>query len=258
MAVSTIKPLILYGIISTPNPLKVAIILHELKLPYTVSNIDFHQVKTPALTNLNPNGRMPALTDPNTGLTIWESGAIIEYLIATYDNNNDNGGERKLSFEPGSADHWHAIQWLYFQISGQGPYFGQAVWFRHRHPEELPSALERYEKEIRRVCGVLEGWLGGKLGQGQEQGSSGDVGSSGKVRKYLVGEKYSFADLAFIPWHGYVQGLIDAGTTGKYDEEKEFPHMHAWMERLMARDAVKDAMAAKAAAAKEKAEREAK
>ncbi|PGH35646.1 glutathione S-transferase [[Emmonsia] crescens] len=243
------KPLILHGTLLGPNPFKVALILRELNLPYTVNPLDFADVKTPAVTSLNPNGRIPALTDPNTGLTIWESGAIIEYLVATYDTR----AERKLlSFEPGTADHWHAIQWLHFQMSGQGPYFGQAFWFRNNHPEKVPSALERYENEMRRVCGVLDGWLAGELGAG-----SGEDGG-GRERKYLVGEKCSFADLAFIPWQGYVKGLIDAGTYGEFDEKKEFPHMHAWFERLRGREAVKEVFAEKAAAVKEKAEREAK
>lgn len=47
-------------------------------------------------------------------------------------------------------------------MSGQGPYFGQAVWFHKFHPEQVPSAIERYEKEILRVVSVLDGLLEGK------------------------------------------------------------------------------------------------
>ncbi|EER38430.1 glutathione transferase [Histoplasma capsulatum var. duboisii H88] len=241
------KPLVLHGKLIGPNPFKVALILGELNLPYTIDPIELADVKTPAVISLNPNGRLPALTDPNTGLTIWESGAIIEYLVATY----DNGPKRKLSFEPGSVDYWHAIQWLHFQMSGQGPYFGQSFWFQNHHPEILPSAITRYENEARRVCSVLDGWLGGRLGV-----SGGGIG---KERKYLVAEKCSFADLAFIPWQENVQKCIRYGADGgAFDQEKEFPHMHAWLERIKGREAVKKAFVARAEAKKGQTEREVK
>lgn len=74
------KPLVLYGGKHGPNPMKVSILLHELALPYTVAAIDFSNVKSPEYLAINPNGRIPALHDPNTELTLWESGAIVEYL----------------------------------------------------------------------------------------------------------------------------------------------------------------------------------
>ena len=118
---STIQPLTLYGR-DGPHPPKVAMLLTLLSIPHTTNPISFADVKSPAFLAINPNGRMPALHDPNTDITIWESGAIIEYLVETYDK------ERKLSFERGSKEDWMARQWLYFQVSGQGPYFGQVVW----------------------------------------------------------------------------------------------------------------------------------
>ncbi|KKZ62015.1 hypothetical protein EMCG_03476 [[Emmonsia] crescens] len=126
-------------------------------------------------------------------------------------------------------------------MSGQGPYFGHAFWFRNNHPEKVPSALGRYENETRRVCRVLGGWLAGELGAG-----SGEDGG-GRERKNLVGEKYSIADLTFIPCQGYVKGLIDAGAYGESDEKKEFPHMQTWFERLRGREAVKEVFAEKEA-----------
>jgi len=75
---ATIKPLLLYGGVLGPNPGKVSFILHELAVPYTVVKVAFQDVKKPEYTAINPNGRLPAIHDPNTGLTLWESGAIIE------------------------------------------------------------------------------------------------------------------------------------------------------------------------------------
>lgn len=69
------------------NPGKVAIVLHELSVPYESILFPLSDIKTPEYLSINPNGRLPALHDPNfgtEGITIWESGAIIEYLIGTY------------------------------------------------------------------------------------------------------------------------------------------------------------------------------
>ncbi|KAJ6088361.1 hypothetical protein N7486_009622 [Penicillium sp. IBT 16267x] len=71
-----------------------------------------------------PNGRLPAIYDPNTDLRLWESGAIVEYLVERYDTS------RKISFESGSMEAQLARQWLFFQASGQGPYYGQACRFK--------------------------------------------------------------------------------------------------------------------------------
>ena len=103
-----------------PNPPRVAIMLEELNLPYEFQPITFSDVTNPAYLAINPNGRLPAIYDPNTDLTLWESGAIVEYLIERYDTT------RKISFEPGSNEGQLARQWLFFQASGQGPYYGQA------------------------------------------------------------------------------------------------------------------------------------
>lgn len=98
---------------------------------------------------------MPAIEDPNTNLTLWESGAIYQYLVEQY----DTGG--RLTHATLAGRH-HCNQWLHFQVSGQGPYFGQCGWFGHLHPERIPSAVERYANEIRRVLGVIEGVLEAK------------------------------------------------------------------------------------------------
>ena len=102
-----------------PNPPKIAMLCEELGLPYTVEDMQFADLKKPEYLALNPNGRMPVIHDPNTGLTIWESGAIIEYLIEKYDTSH------KVSFPAGSPESYFAKQWLFFQVSGQGPYYGQ-------------------------------------------------------------------------------------------------------------------------------------
>lgn len=104
-----------------PNPSKVLIILEELNLPYETSWVELDGLKQKPYTDVNPNGRVPAIVDPNNDITLWESGAIIQYLIDTYDKDN------KISYSI-FPEKYLTQQWSFFQASGQGPYFGQAAW----------------------------------------------------------------------------------------------------------------------------------
>ncbi|MCJ1460051.1 hypothetical protein MMC28_010430 [Mycoblastus sanguinarius] len=216
---SEIKPIKVWGQ-GGPNPPKVAIVLEELGLPYEVIPVAFSDVKKPEYLAINPNGRLPSIHDPNTDITLWESGAIIEYLIERYDTKH------RLSFAPGTPESYHAKQWLYFQTTGQGPYYGQLIFFKKFHSEQVPSAIERYAKEVNRVSGVLEGYL---AQQKQEHGGSSDGGP------WLVGNKFSYADMAFIPWQR-IMGM--ALPKDEYDEDK-FPHVKEWLGKMNSRGAVK-------------------
>jgi len=216
---STLQPIKLYGK-SGPNPPKVALILAELGVPHEIDPIGFPDLKKPEFLAINPNGRMPAIHDPNTNLTLWESGAIVEYLIERYDKDH------RFSFPTGSNEAALAKQWSYFQASGQGPYYGQAVWFTKFHPEPLPSAVERYVNEIRRVTGVLESVL-----SKQEKGSDGP---------WLVGGRLSYADLVFVPWQKVAERMIGEDKL----QLDQFPVVKDWIERLTAREAVGKTLAA--------------
>ncbi|KAI0099779.1 glutathione S-transferase [Nemania sp. FL0031] len=164
----------------------------------------FEDVKKPPLTDINPNGRVPAIQDPNTNLTLWESGAIINYLIEKYDTNN------KISYP--SFNEKHLLnQWLMFQMSGQGPYWGTAGWFRVLHHEKLPSAIERYTEQVKRVFGVLDKWLEGK--------------------EWLVGDKMTYADMAWVPWNEHVHHSIGTEFENRFDG---FPNLEAWHGRMAA------------------------
>jgi len=204
------KPLTLYGFKSnSPNPWKVAIVLEELNIPYTTTYIEHSEVKGDKFTKVNPNGRVPAIEDPNTGITLWESAAIIEYLVDTYDKTGS------LTYKEGH-EKWQVKQWLYFQMSGQGPYYGQAVFLMRMHPEKVESVIKRYQDQTTRVIGVLDKVLEGKT--------------------YLVGDKCTIADLAFIPWEKLVPTIL-AGQD--VDLEKEYPNYSAWLKLLNERPAVK-------------------
>lgn len=217
---SPLKPIKVWGA-AGPNPPKVAMVLKELGVPIELIHWPISDVKKPEYTAINPNGRLPSIQDPNTGLTLWESGAILDYLVHTYDQ------EHKLSFPPGSPEFWHTKQWLLFQASGQGPYFGQAAWFKKFHHEKVPSALERYAKEVGRVTGVLESHL-------SEQAELYPDGDG----PWLVGNQITYADIAFISWQQIIATIL---TKEEFDPD-QFTHVKEWIGKMSARPHVKQVM----------------
>ncbi|KAJ6785194.1 hypothetical protein PWT90_01605 [Aphanocladium album] len=212
----SLQPVTVYNHASGPNPKKLNIILEELNIPYKL--IDIANPKDEEFRKINPNGRLPAIVDPNNNnLTLWESGAIAEYLVETYDKDN------KINVSA-PADKWHLKQFLHFQMSGQlknqGPYYGQGVWFHKFHSEEVPSARQRYLEQIDRVWSVLDDLLKGK--------------------QYLLGDKLTYVDLCFVPWEWVVLNFL--GTELKaagFDAEKKYPNYWAWYQHLLARPSVK-------------------
>lgn len=129
-----------------------------LQLPYTVKLWQFGGaptgVKGPAFTKITPNGRVPALEDPNTGVTSWESSAVINYLLRVYNKQNILGPN------PASEQaHVGYDEWAFFLVSPLGPMQGQVNWFSHGHPTKNNDALTRYREQTLRTYGVLEGQL---------------------------------------------------------------------------------------------------
>jgi len=209
------KPIKLYSHAGGPNPWKVAIILNELNVPYETELMDFSVLHQEPFESVNPNGRVPAITDPNNdNITLWESGAIIEYLLATYDSSNS------LSYTS-SPNKFLTQSWLHFQTSGQGPYFGQRAWFTFYAEEKPQSVLDRYGAEIWRVTGVIEAQL--KKSKGE----------------WLVGDKCSYADLSFVPWYWLCPAIMGEGFDKEW--ESKYPTSWAWYQRMLSRPAVKKA-----------------
>ncbi|KAI1770082.1 glutathione S-transferase [Hypoxylon cercidicola] len=220
MATNPAKPIRVWLTPPGPNSWKVILLLEELGLNYEIKSFRFDDVKKSPFIDINPNGRVPAIEDPNTGLTLWESGAIYQYVVEQYDM------DKRLTY--GTLNERHLCnQWLHFQMSGQGPYYGQYGWFQHLHPEKVPSALERYGKEIKRVLGVLETVLAAKPADAQ----------------WLVGDKMTFADMSFVPWNFRLsEALVQS-----WDEVwKETPHVRAWHERMIELPSWKKAMETRA------------
>lgn len=210
-------------------------VLSELEIPYEIIPISFEDVKKPEYLKINPNGRIPAIRDPNFNkdLTLWESGAILEYIIEQYDKDH------RLSFAPDTPEFQHARQWLFFQVSGQGPYYGQAAWFKKFHAEQLPSAKERYNKEVARVSGVLDGHLAREK---EKYGIQADAHDG----PWLVGNKFSFADIAFISWQTIIGVILERD---EYNGD-DFPHVKQWLANMTSRKAIKTVLDSAFAASK--------
>src|SRR5499433_2726782 len=148
----------LYGL-PTPNGVKVSIMLEETGLPYEAHLVDIlkNESWTPEFLSLNPNGKIPAILDPNgpggKPLGLFESGAILQYLA-----------EKTGKLLPtDAARRWQAIQWVHFQMGGIGPMFGQ-VGFSNKFAGkayEDKRPLQRYVAESRRLLDVMELHLAG-------------------------------------------------------------------------------------------------
>ncbi|TKB50558.1 glutathione S-transferase [Ferrimonas sediminicola] len=186
---------------ATPNGYKVSIALEEMGLAYRVHHLDLMALeqKNPEFLAINPNGRIPAIVDrDNDDFAVFESGAILLYLA-----------EKTGRFLPDDPkERSRVIQWLMFQMGGVGPMMGQANVFYRYFPEKIPAAIERYQKEGRRLFEVMEAQLA-------------------KTR-YLTRE-YSIADMATWPWvrtHEW-SGVSIAG----------LPNLQRWLEELAQRPA---------------------
>jgi glutathione S-transferase len=165
----------------TPNGTKISITLEELSLPYTTTAISFakNEQKSPPFVAINPNGRIPALTDTfSDGKTInlFESGSIQQYLVEQYDT------EHKISYPRGSREAYEVNNWLFFLNAGVGPMQGQSNHFTRYAPEKIEYGINRYQNETRRLYGVLNTHL--------EKSTSG----------YLVGDRCTIADIAHYGW----------------------------------------------------------
>lgn len=194
----------------TPNGRKVSVMLEECGLPYSVHRIDIGKGDqfTPAFLALSPNGKIPAILDPDgpdgKPLPLFESGAILLYLSG-----------KTGKFLPSSVrGKYVALEWLMFQMGGVGPMFGQVHHFVRAAKEQVPYAIERYTKEKDRLYGVLDKRLG--------------------EAAYLAGE-YSIADIATFPWV--------ARHEWHRTDLNDFPNVKRWYDAIAARPAVQRGMA---------------
>lgn len=199
--------------LNTPNGVKVSIMLEELGLPYEAHLVDItkNESHLPEFVALNPNGKIPAIIDPDgpggEPLALWESGAILTYLA-------DKTG-RFIPSDP--AARWETLQWLFFQMASIGPMFGQLGFFHKFAGRAIDDKrpLRRYIDESRRLLGVLDARLDG--------------------RDRIMGDDYTIADIAMLGWVRNLIGFYEARELVGYDD---FRHVDAWLQRGLARPAV--------------------
>jgi GSH-dependent disulfide-bond oxidoreductase len=197
----------------TPNGVKVSIMLEEIGLPYEPHTINIGQNEswTPEFLSLNPNGKIPAIIDPDgpggKPLGLFESGAILLYLA-----------EKTGKLIPAdAARRWETIQWVMFQMGGVGPMFGQVGFFYKFAGKDYEDKrpLERYRAESQRLLGVIETQLAGG--------------------PWIMGAEYTIADIAMLGWVRNLVGFYGAREIVQFDTLKLVP---AWLERGLARPAV--------------------
>ncbi|CAN5268623.1 glutathione S-transferase N-terminal domain-containing protein [soil metagenome] len=206
----------LYGL-PTPNGVKVSIMLEETGLAYEPHLVDImkNESWTPDYLSLNPNGKIPAILDPDgpggEPLALFESGAILIYLA-------EKTGQF-LSADP--ATRYQTIQWLMFQMGAIGPMFGQLGFFHKFAGKDYEDKRprDRYAAESKRLLGVLETRL---------------ANTGGEPRDWIM-DDYSIADIATIGWVRNLVGFYDAAAIVDYDS---FPQVQAWVARAWARPAV--------------------
>jgi GST-like protein len=197
----------------TPNGVKVSIMLEETGLPYDVHlvNIMENESHTPEFKSLNPNGKIPALIDPDgpggKPIGLFESGAILIYLA-----------EKTGKFIPADpAGRYEAIEWVMWQMGGLGPMFGQLGFFHKFAGKEYEDKRprDRYAAESKRLLGVLNDRLQG--------------------RDWILGADYSIADIASLGW---VRNLITFYEAREIVGFDQFKNVAAWIDRGLARPAV--------------------
>ena len=197
----------------TPNGVKVSIALEEIGLPYEPHLVDIgkNESWTPEFLSLNPNGKIPAILDPDgpggKPIALFESGAILLYLA-------DKTG-KLLPTDP--SRRYEAIQWVFFQMAFIGPMFGQVGYFHKFAGREIEDKrpLERYVNESKRLLGVVDARLEG--------------------RQWLMDDDFTIADVSMLGWVRNLIGFYGAGDLVAFDELKQ---VAAWLERGLARPAV--------------------
>lgn len=178
-----------------PNPMKVGFFLEQLGLKYTLKTVTMNStdkekgVKGEDYLKLNLNGRTPTLVDhQNNDFTVWESGAILQYLGHKYDPT--------LQYVGKTVEEQAIVnQWLFFQATGhspvQGNLFFSKVYWNSKYNEDAPAnVVNRFRDETNRVLGVFEEQL-------KQQAAK-----HGADNAWIALDHPTVADFSAIPWLG--------------------------------------------------------
>lgn len=206
-----LHPLQLYSL-ATPNGVKVTILLEELLAAGHDAEYDAYSIDINAgeqfgsgFVAINPNSKISAMFDTDTGERIFESGAILLYLA-----------EKFGAFIPG-GQRTQCLNWLFWQM-GSAPYLGGGFGHFYRYaPVKIEYCINRFAMEAKRQLDVLDRHLADN--------------------RYMCGEDYSIADMAIWPWYGALAlGLVyDAAT---FLDTASYKNLMRWAKELEARPAV--------------------
>ena len=198
---------------NTPNGRKVPILLEELGAKYELHLVDIgkNEQFDPAFLKISPNNKIPALVDGDSGVTLFESGAILTYLADQHGRFLARSGPAR----------WKALEWTFWQVGGLGPMLGQLGFFV-RSKEKLPAAISRYADECTRLLRVLDTQLA--------------------ANAYLAGDEYTIADICSYPWVAAATGFLKEPLA---EALSSVPHLTRWIAEMGQRPALQRAMALK-------------
>lgn len=199
---------------TTPNGFKALIALEELGLPYKPHwiNITTGEQMKPEYLAINPNNKIPAITDPDgpdgKPVTIFESGAVMVYL-----------GDKTKKLLPASGPaRYTTLEWLFWGAAGTGPMGGQLGYWAFFAKDKNPPAIERYMNEVTRILGVADKRLA--------------------TSAYLAGDDFTIAD---------INSFTYARSVGRFGLDiAKFANVTRWVQAIEARPAVQRALALKA------------
>jgi len=205
-------PLQLHSL-ATPNGVKVTVMLEELLAAgygaeYDAWLVNIHEGDqfSSGFVDVNPNSKIPALFDKETGVRVFESGAILLYLAEKY-----------RAFLPRDlAARTETLNWL-FWLQGSAPYLGGGFGHFYAYaPEKFEYPINRFAMEAKRQLDVLDQRL--------------------EDCEYLGGDDYSIADMATAPWYGaMVKGL--SYNAGEFLDVTSYENVVRWADTVMNRPA---------------------
>lgn len=185
-------------------------LLEELGIPYELHTVAFapESLKSPDYLQVNPLGKVPTLQDGT--LTMFESGAILEYLLERYGNG-------RLAAAVGTPQRGPFLQWVHFAEATALPPLADLAQHTIFKPEaeRVPAVIADARTRTTAVLGVLERALDGK--------------------SYLLGNEFSGADIMT----GYA--LLLTKWFGLLSDK--YPNLTAYLGRLEQRPALQKALA---------------
>ncbi|EFA80096.1 hypothetical protein PPL_06918 [Heterostelium album PN500] len=191
----------LYGT-GSPNVHKITLALEEMNIPFIFHKVNIRagEQYTETFKKLNPNSKLPALVDHSVGVSIFESGNILQYLATRYGN-----GKYLPNQNTDLKGHTEVMNWVFWQMAGLGPNFGQFYHFSHYAGEKHEYAIQRFLNETTRLFLVLEKQLASN--------------------KFVVGDTYTIADMAIYPWAKYIKLIPEL-------KHEEFPNVYSYIDRV--------------------------